>query len=50
VLAHTLGATIVVYDTVQAGIPPLVADRGLLETALINLGTNARTPCPTVAR
>jgi CheY-like chemotaxis protein len=42
VLAHTLGTTITVRCIVPPDIPPLVADRGQLETVLVNLGTNAR--------
>jgi PAS domain S-box-containing protein len=46
VLAHTLGTTISVRYGVAADVPPLVADRGQLETVLVNLGTNARDAMP----
>ncbi|WP_146101628.1 PAS domain S-box protein [Rhodopila globiformis] len=46
VLAHTLGTMISVQCVVPPGVPPLVADRGQLETALLNLGTNARDAMP----
>jgi PAS domain S-box-containing protein len=42
VLAHTLGAGIAVLVEVGDRVPPILADRGQLETALVNLGTNAR--------
>jgi PAS domain S-box-containing protein len=42
VLAHTLGTGITVRDVVPSAVPPVMADRGQLETALVNLGTNAR--------
>jgi PAS domain S-box-containing protein len=45
-LAHTLGAGIAVQ--VQAGedLPPMLADRGQLETVLVNLATNGRDSMP----
>ena len=46
VLAHTLGTTITVSVHFPPGIPRLIADRPQLETALINLGTNARDAMP----
>ncbi|CAH2602239.1 Histidine kinase [Rhodovastum atsumiense] len=46
ILAHTLGQTIDVRAEVAAGAPRLVADRGQLETALVNLATNARDAMP----
>ena len=46
VLAHTLGTTITVAVNVTSDVPPLVADQAQLETALINLGTNARDAMP----
>jgi PAS domain S-box-containing protein len=45
VLAHTLGRTVEVRTVVAAPagmLPPLLADRGQLETVLINLATNGR--------
>ncbi len=46
VLAHTLGTTITVLATVPSDIPALIADRAQLETALINLSSNARDAMP----
>ncbi|CAH2605831.1 Histidine kinase (plasmid) [Rhodovastum atsumiense] len=46
VLAHTLGSVVNVRTEVPADIPPVLADRGQLETALVNLGTNARDAMP----
>jgi PAS domain S-box-containing protein len=45
-LAHTLGANIEVRLEVPSGLPPLLADRGQLETVLVNLATNARDAMP----
>lgn len=42
ILSVTLGAGIVVRVEAKADLPPLLADRGQLETVLINLATNAR--------
>ncbi|TCZ66002.1 hybrid sensor histidine kinase/response regulator [Roseicella aquatilis] len=42
ILAHTLGAGVEVRTRVAAGLPPLLADKGQLETVLVNLATNAR--------
>ena len=46
VLSHTLGAGIEVRIAVAAGLPPVLADPGQLETALVNLATNARDAMP----
>jgi PAS domain S-box-containing protein len=42
ILSHTLGAGIMVCVEASADLPPFVADKGQLETVLINLATNAR--------
>jgi signal transduction histidine kinase/ActR/RegA family two-component response regulator len=42
VLTHTLGAGIEVRTALPSGLPPLRADKGQLETVLLNLATNAR--------
>jgi PAS domain S-box-containing protein len=41
-LAHALGTGIDVRIVVPDGLPPLVADKAQLETALVNLAANAR--------
>jgi len=46
VLTCTLGSTIIVRTLFAHDLPPLLADRGPLETALVNLGTNARDAMP----
>ena len=46
VLTHTLGGSVVCTVDVSPGLPPLFADRGQLETVLINLATNARDAMP----
>jgi PAS domain S-box-containing protein len=46
VLSHTLGTGIDVRVATIGTIPPILADRGQLETALVNLGTNARDAMP----
>jgi len=42
ILAHTLGTGITVTMEAAPGLPRLAADKGQLETVLINLATNAR--------
>ena len=46
VLTHTLGGSVACKVDVAAGLPPLFADRGQLETVLVNLATNARDAMP----
>jgi PAS domain S-box-containing protein len=46
VLAHTIGTTITVETTLPPDLPALFADQAQLETAIINLGTNARDAMP----
>ncbi len=41
-LRHTLGGGIAVTLAIEEGLPPLLADKGQLETVLVNLATNAR--------
>jgi signal transduction histidine kinase/CheY-like chemotaxis protein len=42
VLGHTLGSAITVDVHLAQDLPPLLADKGQLETVLVNLATNAR--------
>ena len=42
VLSHTLGSTIMVEAQVEPDLPHMLADKGQLETVLVNLATNAR--------
>jgi PAS domain S-box-containing protein len=42
ILSHTLGAGIEVRIQAPAALPPLLADKGQLETVLVNLAANAR--------
>ncbi|WP_293853161.1 PAS domain S-box protein [uncultured Alsobacter sp.] len=42
ILSHTLGSGIRVDVEVEDGVPALFADKGQLETMLVNLATNAR--------
>jgi PAS domain S-box-containing protein len=42
ILAHTIGTGIDVSLAIAPGLRPLLADRGQLETVLVNLATNAR--------
>nr|WP_294509053.1 PAS domain S-box protein [uncultured Rhodopila sp.] len=46
VLTHTLGGSVVCKVNVAPDLPPLFADRGQLETVLVNLATNARDAMP----
>ena len=46
VLTHTLGAGIEVEVRAAAGLPSLLADKGQLETVLINFAANARDAMP----
>jgi PAS domain S-box-containing protein len=46
VLAHTLGSPIAVRVEIAPGLPALLADKGQLETVLVNLATNARDAMP----
>ena len=46
VLIHTLGSGITIEVQLAAGLPPLLADKGQLETVLVNLATNARDAMP----
>ncbi len=46
ILTHTLGGSVVCVVNAGAGLPPLFADRGQLETVLVNLATNARDAMP----
>ncbi len=42
ILAHTLGAGITIRIETEGSLPALLADKGQLETVLVNLSTNAR--------
>lgn len=42
VLSHTLGSPVAVGLQLADDLPPLLADKGQLETVLVNLATNAR--------
>jgi PAS domain S-box-containing protein len=46
VLTHTLGGSVVCTVEAAFGLPPLFADRGQLETVLVNLAANARDAMP----
>ena len=45
-LSHTLGPAVHCETEVAPGLPKLLADRDQLETALVNLATNARDAMP----
>lgn len=42
VLMHALGAGIGVRVEAPSSVPPMLADKGQLETVLVNLAANAR--------
>ena len=46
VLTHTLGGSVICKVDVAPGLPRMFADRGQLETVLVNLATNARDAMP----
>ena len=46
VLSHTLGGSVICQVHAAPGLPALSADRGQLETVLVNLATNARDAMP----
>ncbi len=46
VLGPALGAAVQLRVDAPAGLPPLLADKGQLETALVNLAINARDAMP----
>jgi signal transduction histidine kinase/ActR/RegA family two-component response regulator len=46
VLGHTLGEKVSVETRLAPDLPPLLADRGQLETVIVNLATNARDAMP----
>ena len=45
-LARTLGAGLEIHVRAGADLPPVLADKGQLETVLVNLATNARDAMP----
>jgi PAS domain S-box-containing protein len=49
-LLHTIGDGIVIEVEAAAGLPGILADKGSLETALINLATNARDAMAGIGR
>jgi signal transduction histidine kinase/ActR/RegA family two-component response regulator len=50
ILNYTLGAGIEVVTELPDDLPPVAADKGQLETALVNLATNARDAMPNGGR
>jgi signal transduction histidine kinase/ActR/RegA family two-component response regulator len=46
ILSHTLGGSVTVETRVSGELPPLLADRGQLETVVVNLAMNARDAMP----
>jgi signal transduction histidine kinase/ActR/RegA family two-component response regulator len=46
ILAHTLGGSIEVRIEAPQAVPRIMADRGQLQTVLVNLATNARDAMP----
>ncbi len=46
ILAHTVGTAIDVQIGLEDDLPPLLADKGQLETVLVNLAANARDAMP----
>ena len=46
ILTRTLGSNIDVHSVVEDDLPPLEADPGMLDTALLNLAVNARDAMP----
>jgi signal transduction histidine kinase len=46
ILVHTLGSAITIRVEAEPDLPPLLADKGPLETVLVNLATNARDAMP----
>ena len=46
ILEHTIGNGVEVVVRTQPHLPPLLADKGQLETVLVNLATNARDAMP----
>ena len=46
ILSHALGSDVAVRLEIQPGLPCVIADKGQLETVLVNLATNARDAMP----
>jgi PAS domain S-box-containing protein len=45
-LAQTLGISVTIRIEIEASLPLMLADRGTLETVIVNLATNARDAMP----